>query len=317
MNLPADPSTSPSGYQRWSLELPAELEDPLAAELWGCGTLGIEVREKAPGRIAVDAYFPDPPPAALDGFDLESWHRRGVERLAVDPFAARDWLAEYRAVSVPIEVGRRFRIDPRDVDDGAAVGAEVEAAAPTPGPDGRYTLRIPARSAFGTGSHESTRLALRWLEELDLAGRSVLDVGCGSGVLAFAAELLGAARVVGFDADPQAALLAAQNARWNGLSARFFAGRVAALRAAAPCGGAFDVALVNVLPERIAGELPALLRRLHPGARVVSSGNLAERRGELLGRLAGLGLELEGELVEGEWVAFLLRSAADDAGGER
>jgi len=317
MNLPADPPTGSSGYQRWHLELPAELEDLLAAELWGRGSLGIQVREKAAGRVAFDAYFPDPPPASLGGFDLESWHRRGVERLGVDPFAARDWLAEYRAASKPIEVGRRFRIDPRDVDD----GAEVEAA-PTPGPDGRHTLRIPARSAFGTGSHESTRLALRWLEELDLAGRSVLDVGCGSGVLAFAAELLGAARVVGFDVDPQAALLAAQNARRNRLAARFFAGRVTALGAAGGVGGAgsdgaFDVGLVNVLPERIAGELPALLRRLRPGARVVSSGNLVERRGELLASFAGLGLEPEGELVEGEWVAFLLRSTAGDAGGKR
>lgn len=277
------------GTTRWRLELPEELEEILTAELWANGCLGIETKPAGPGRVRFEVYFSHPLPAAARGFDRERWRHRGVELVSAGHFAERDWLAGYRQRARPIELGRGFRVD---VGDRPAPAAD----------DGRVALGIPAQTAFGTGSHESTRLAVRWLEALDLAGLDVLDVGAGSGILSFVAEHLGARRVVGFDLDAQAVCIARSNARRNALVPRLFAGRLAALRPVP----AFDLALVNILPERVVGELPRLLAVLRQGGRVVSSGNLSDRREELLGAFAATGLDYLGEKRENEWVAFLL-----------
>jgi ribosomal protein L11 methyltransferase len=289
-------------FQRFEFALPAEYEEPFTAELWTRGILGCELRDAEPGWLRIVAWFPDPLPTTVDAqggwLAEERWEEHGVRQLSCSASEEQDWLAGYRAEAAPVEVGRRFRIDPRDL-------AEIDADLPE---EDRITLHIPAQTAFGTGSHESTRLAIRWLEELDLADLTVLDVGTGSGILAFVAEHCGARRVVGFDLDAQAVCIARANARWNGLHPHLFAGRLAALRAAPH----FDLALVNILPERILDEIPTLLRVLRPRssrgmrARVISSGNLVERRDELLARFAVHGLHSVGELVENEWMSFLL-----------
>jgi ribosomal protein L11 methyltransferase len=292
--------------RRWLLTLPAEAEEALCDELWDLGCLGLQLLadddtppdqlERA-GRLRLEAYFPDPLPEAAV-FDVERWWERGVEWVADEPFTPRDYLADYRASATPFSLGRRFRVDPGEPPEG------LTHTAPEPDVESRWLLRLPARTAFGTGSHESTRLALRLLENLPLEGRRVLDVGTGSGILAFACRLLGAGLVAGYDIDLETCLIARQNMDLNGLPFPLFAGPRGALVAGAP----FDVLLVNVLPERIAEDLPHLVRHLRPGGSLVSSGNLVTRRNELLARFGELGLALHSELEEGEWVAFHLVS---------
>ena len=218
-------------------------------------------------------------------------------------FDDQDWLAVYRKSAEPIDVGERFRLDPREPgDEASATHPSVE--------DGRFVLKLPARTAFGTGSHESTRLVLRCLEALRnsgrLEGRSVLDVGTGSGVLAFASMLLGSGPVLGYDLDPEALWMAGINGGLNGLAPQLFAGRPNAL---AP-STRFEVLLVNVLPERIRGDLPGLVDHLAPDGVLISSGNLVTQRSTLLDRFADLGLEATDELVENEWVAWILEPRA-------
>lgn len=284
-----------TAYRVKTYLVPQSHEDALTAELWARGVLGCEIgqEEDAEGRLRLDAYFPDPLPPEMATWDLSEWRSKGVSALAETALEDRDWLEEYRSAAKPIEVGHRFVVDPRDEDD-----------PPPDDPSGRFLLRIPARTAFGTGSHESTRLAVEWLEELELTGLDVLDVGTGSGILCFVALRLGARRAVGFDVDPPSALVARQNGRLNDARPLLYAGRLAALRDRP----AFDLALVNVLPERILDDVPELLKVLRPRARVVSSGNLTSRRRELLDRFASLGLASIGEKRDGDWTAFLLRS---------
>ena len=292
-------------YWTWRFVIPASLEEELSATLWGFGPLGLssDPEPDASGRVSLLAYFSDPPPEeALRVFDWGPWLARGVELQGEERHAEEDWLASYREAAQPIDIGRRFRIDPGEPD-----------AKPPEIPEGRLLLRIPARTAFGTGSHESTRLMLRWLEELEsgdslknssfLKDSTVLDVGTGSGILAFAALALGARRVVGYDFDPEAVLMARAYAQLNGYAPALFAGRPKALTE----GPLFDLLLVNILPERICDEYPALLERLRSDGRVISSGNLVEQREALLERYAAWGLSLEGEKTEGEWTSFLLR----------
>jgi ribosomal protein L11 methyltransferase len=289
-------STEPHRWARWRFRVPEELEEILAAELWACGSLGMESRAAPPDGVFLEAYFAAPPPQAAAAFDAAAWRRRGVELVGREPFAERDWLSSYRRGVEPLDVGERFRVDQR------LQPAASATVAPAGDEDGRFVLRIPAQTAFGTGSHESTRLVLRWLEALDLDGLEVLDVGTGSGILAFAAELLGARRVVAFDRDSQAVCIARRNAAQNGRTPRLFSGRLAALRPRP----LFDLALVNILPEHVLGEMSQLVPLLRPGARVVSSGHLLRWRERLLDQLAALGFSCLGEKTENDWVAFLL-----------
>ena len=288
--------------RRWLLTLPAEAEEDLCAELWALGCLGLQLLadddtppdqlERA-GRLRLEAYFPDPLPETA-GFDVERWHPRGVERLADESFTPRDYLEEYRATAAPFDLGRRFRIDPGEPPEG------LLGTPPEPDDSGRWLLRLPARTAFGTGSHESTRLTLQILEDVPLEGLRVLDVGTGSGILAFACQLLGVRWVTGYDIDLETCLIARQNMDLNGLHFPLFAGPRKALAAGSP----FDLLLINVLPERIANDLPHLMLHLRPGGSLISSGNLVSRRDELLQHFQAFGLNLHSELEEGEWIAF-------------
>ena len=297
--------------------LSAEIEEAFIAELWEAGTLGVEHEGAIGGRQRLRAYFPadgaadsgaapDPIGAASlhSGAVPASWAEQGVEMVGEELVPETDWLAVYREQAQPFPVGRTFSIDPRDplaLDGGQA--AAMEPAVPA----GRTLLRVPARAAFGIGSHESTALAIDLLEGLDLGGARVLDVGTGTGILALAALHRGAASAVGFDLDLAAPFHARDNARANGCRLRLFAGRLAAL-----CFSTFfDVALVNVVPEQILPELPDLARHLAPAGAMILSGILAERGGEVLAAAGALGLRETARRSSGEWVAFQLAPVVD------
>ena len=268
-------------YLRRSFVVPSEREEDVAAELWAAGTLGLEVKSEPDGRVRIEAYFEMGAPAVELGGAGE------------EVVPETDWFAAYREQARPFPVGRGFFVDPREPEEG-----RVEA------PEGRRLLRLPARGAFGIGSHESTRLAIELLEELPVEGRTVLDVGTGTGILAFAALERGAQRVVGYDNDPAAPFYARDNARLNGFGLGLFAGGAAALGE----GARFDLALANVVPEQILPDLPAIARRVEGG--MVLSGILAERGEEMVEAAGGLGFMERARRTAGEWIAFYVERRA-------
>jgi ribosomal protein L11 methyltransferase len=263
--------------------LSPDLEDALVAELWLAGTQGVQSSEGPDGRLRVEAYFSAGPAAA--GCDLPP----GIELVADEILPDADWLAAWRERARPFAVGGTLFVDPREPGE-----EKIEV------PAGRRLLRLPARAAFGTGGHESTSLALELMERMDLRGLRVLDVGTGTGVLAFAALLFGARSAVGFDMDVAAPVHARDNSSLNGLRPLWYAGRAEAIRDSPR----FDVALINVVPEQILPEMPHLMRLLRPGAEAVFSGILAERGREVLQRLAELGFVAGTGREAGDWVAF-------------
>src|SRR5690606_37330419 len=209
---------SESSHDEVLIEVSEAAEEAAVAQLWALGCEGSWSEPAArDGWVRVHAFF------AADGATRELVVARLAELGEVDVVgvarvAPFDWSAQWRRSAEPIEVGERFVVDPREP------GSEppVEVA------DGRLLLRLPVRTAFGSGSHESTRLAVALLEREPLAGRRVLDVGTGSGILAFAALRLGAASVTALDLDPAAALLLPDYQRLNGLRFPAVVGTVAA-----------------------------------------------------------------------------------------
>ena len=148
-----------------------------------------------------------------------------------------------------------------------------------PHPDA-INLVLDPGLAFGTGSHPTTRMCLQWLVRERPAG-TVLDYGCGSGILAIAASKLGSCEVVGVDIDPQAVRSAHDNAEVNNVQAAFFD---ASQTLAAPYDTQkYDVVLANILANPLRVLAPALTARLKPGATLVLAGLLAEQAEELIG----------------------------------
>jgi ribosomal protein L11 methyltransferase len=138
--------------------------------------------------------------------------------------------------------------------------------------DGDITVELDPGLAFGTGTHATTALCLEWLDSLDLAGRRVIDVGCGSGILAVAALKLGAAHAVAIDHDPQALLATRENAARNGVADRL---TVVGADAAPPEPA--DVVVANILAGTLIELAPRILALVRPGGRLALSGILAEQ----------------------------------------
>ena len=314
-------------YLRRDYTATAEAVDVAVAVLWETGTLGVEEKEERAGGAEASrelvAWFSE------DGATADIELPPGVELVEERWVEAEDWMAAYRAASQPLAIGERLWVDPREpsaaetaVARAAASarqaassippfasrfrGMERHCALTTAGvPAGRTLVRVPARSAFGTGSHASTRLVLRLLERLPRAGATVLDVGTGSGILAIAAVALGARRAAAFDVDLAAALLAGQHARLNGMSARIccWAGGIDALRP----GTQFDVVVANALPHELQREQPRIAGAVRPGGDLLVSGIPADERKEVVASwLQRRELRPSAELIEEEWAACCL-----------
>lgn len=241
--------------------LPGDAEDALASLLEHLPVLGCQV-ENVGRELQATVFLAEGSREAVAQV-RDGLVGLGARQIGVGQFADQDWLAEYRRHSTPLEIGTRFWVDPH-------------AAAPTAPPPGRIHLVVEPRQAFGTGSHESTKLILLVLERLQVAGRRVLDVGTGSGILALAARALGARFVVGFDIDCDAVCVAHQtvDVQPEPLPVALYAGSTAALR----CAPAFDLILVNMIPAESGPLLDDLRGVIAADGQFVLSGLMCDQR---------------------------------------
>jgi ribosomal protein L11 methyltransferase len=231
----------------------------------------------------------DTDPAALAAAAARAAGLPGVPRYTVARVADDDWVRRTQAQFAPLEIADRLWIVPSWHEP-----PEADAIA----------IRLDPGLAFGTGSHPTTRLALRFLarslrDDRPGAALRVLDYGCGSGILAIAAAKLGAAEVDAVDVDPQAIAAAARNALANNVK----------LRACAPESlppGEYDLVVANILANPLIVLAPLLVARLRPRARLALSGILAAQAAEVIAAYAPqvpLGVTEEEDgwvLLEGE-----------------
>ncbi|MDH5254588.1 MAG: 50S ribosomal protein L11 methyltransferase [Gammaproteobacteria bacterium] len=180
--------------------------------------------------------------------------------------ADRDWDAEWRKTLKPLRFGRRLWVCP--------VGQDC------PDPAG-ISLRLEPGLAFGTGTHPTTAMCLAWLDGQELRGARLLDYGCGSGVLAIAALVLGARAAVAVDIDPQALIATRDNASRNGCTDLLTSGLPADVLPASRTER-FDVLVANILSGPLVRLAPGLRRFAGPATGVALSGILADQAAEVM-----------------------------------
>ena len=291
------PVVQPHGYVEARFEVGEEWFDLLAAALQECGCLGIEYRDgSAPERLLVLAYFHEDAPSGSLVERLLMWLRaHEAAEVHVGRVQEQNWHSLWRGTYRPVEV------------DSGIVVLPSWSRARYPG---RLQVKIKPDFAFGTGSHETTRLCLEALQAAPLSGRRVADVGTGSGILAIAAAKLGARSVYACDPDPWALVNARHNIRLNRVTDRveLVAGDLAGLPACR-----FDAIVANLVLEPLRAGVRPLARACRRGASVWVSGLVKGQERAWVKLAAREGLVLESERTKNDWLLLHLR--ARTAGG--
>ena len=202
--------------------------------------------------------------ADMDILRVALQNELGIAQLpahSVEALEDRAWEREWLRDFGPMRFGRRLWVCP--------AGHEAPE-------DGAVIIRLDPGLAFGTGTHPTTALCLEWLDEIGVDGKTVLDYGCGSGILAIAALKLGAACATGMDIDPQAIIASRQNAADNGV-----AGGLTLVDSDAGIEGQFDLVIANILAGPLVEFADSITARLARGGMLALSGVLCEQAHEV------------------------------------
>ena len=255
--------------------------EPLADALLEAGALSVSIEDADAGTPEETPQFGEPGSVTIPGWArsrvvvlLDTGEDVGALLTAcvtaaglpklppytVETVEEQNWVELTQSQFEPIRVSARLWI--------------VPSWHSAPDPEAIVLILDPGM-AFGTGTHPTTRLCLEWLERHTTSGVSLLDYGCGSGILGIAAAKLGANEVVGIDIDPQAVTAARGNAERNGVLAHFNS-------AAEEVSGQFHLVVANILSNPLKALAPAICAHVRPGGKLALSGILVEQTDELI-----------------------------------
>jgi ribosomal protein L11 methyltransferase len=264
-----------------TIDADAKSAHALSDALLNAGALSVDLSDAAAGSAAEQAIYGEPsspqeavwPHARLTAlFPEEADVRRAlaqacaeaglaaIEPRLIETVAEQDWVRKTQQQFTPVQISSRLWIVPS------------WHAAPD---SGAINVVLDPGLAFGTGTHPTTQLVLRWLERTVRGGESLVDYGCGSGILAIAALKLGARIAHGIDVDPQALLAARHNAVQNQVQLHLAAGTDASI-------GPADIVVANILAHPLIVLGPLLARHARPGGMLALSGILADQAPEVL-----------------------------------
>ena len=281
-------------YRELVFTVAAETAEPLGDALLELGALSVTVEDDAAGGYDENPLYGEPGLSP----EVQAWDRSAVTalfnpdldnsdspdfvgQLLSDLLEAgfhltppqekiveeQDWVRLTQSQFAPIQIGKRIWVVPSWHD--------------APSDPNAICLAVDPGLAFGTGSHPTTHLCLLWLEEHSaLKNQSLLDYGCGSGILAIAAAKLGCNPVVGTDIDPQAMVAARSNAEINQTTIRFVLPNEGAPELAAETK--YDIVMANILANPLQVLAPALVNKMKPGGQIVLSGVLARQADEVI-----------------------------------
>lgn len=278
-----------------TLKLNAEDQAHIEAVLEDVGALSITLLDAEDHPILEPAPGETPlwPTIALAALFESTVDRRGMlhvlgellpeltpESVGFREVEDQDWTRVWMDQFQPMQFGRRLWIYPSTIEPPDDTDAVI--------------VRLDPGLAFGTGTHPTTALCLEWLDAIDLRDKSVIDYGCGSGVLAIAAIKLGAAQVIGVDNDPQAIAASHDNAQRNGV-----AEQLVVCEPAAFSGASVDVVVANILAGPLMELAPRIAALVKPAGDIALSGILREQGEEVRARYA-------------EWFENLVITARED-----
>jgi ribosomal protein L11 methyltransferase len=309
------------GWTEVVIEIAREHAEGLSDALMEAGALSVSVEDADEGTEAEKPLFGEPgmePKEAAwehsrvvaltdidaDQFAIVQEAANAIKLPVVPSFTTRavadaDWVRLTQSQFEPIHIGKNIWVVPswHEAPDPSALILEVD-----PG------------LAFGTGSHPTTRLCMEWLEAHPAPGNTVLDYGCGSGILAMVAKKLGAGDVAGVDIDPQAIESAKLNAERNHCAIDFY---VPDDFNASPRGAQrFDIVVANILSSPLKLMAPMLSGRVAPAGALVLSGVLARQADDVIAAYAPY-ITLSTWAERDGWIALAGRLAAPEASGAR
>lgn len=274
------------GWLSVSVETSADRAEAFSGALMEAGAVSASIEDADAGTADETPQFGEPTQAAsklwprcrvvalFDAADRLALSKRIDEAAAaaglpemppafvIEEVAEQDWVRAAQGQFDPIRVTDRLWIVP----------SWHKAPAP-----GAINIELDPGMAFGTGSHPTTRLCLEWLCETVRAGSTVLDFGCGSGILAIAAARLGAAVALGVDIDEHAVEAAQENATRNGVS-----GIVHVRHSSAPLEANFDLVVANILTNPLCVLASTIASRIAPGGHVALSGILEQQAAQVI-----------------------------------
>jgi ribosomal protein L11 methyltransferase len=269
-------------------DIPHETLEQCESLLHDASASGLEVRDgpstmpnvraPAPGEAIVVAYFEKKAQALKARKALEQ--KLQTVRCAVEPVEERDWSQEWKTRIKSVDVGRLW----------------VGPPWMTP-PQGKVSITIEPKMAFGTGDHPTTTLCLEAVDDFMAAHpkASMLDVGTGTGVLAFAAKKLGAMRVVALDNDPVSVELAKEAAQENALE-----GIDISAKPLTRISGQFDLVVANILANTLVELAPLIVPKVKE--RLILAGVLVPQAEHVSAAYVARGLTARAPKVMGEWI---------------
>ena len=245
-------------------------------------------------RIAVSIFVPEEKPIAeFRAFLQDRFRALELEVLIeAEGVSEDDWAENWKKYYKPIHLGRVTVVPAWE---------KYEAA------EGEIIVRMDPGMAFGTGTHETTRLVMRILQDVIEGGERVLDVGTGSGILSICASKLGAGDIYAYDIDPVAVRVAKENAEADGC--RNITVGVSDLLAGVDRAEKYGVCVANIVADIILRMLPDIGELLLPGAPLILSGIIAPRKEDVIAAAKAEGFVVEREENENDWVALLVRRA--------
>lgn len=257
------------------------------------------LKDKDRSKGVVHIYLePGENPAEAVAFLQEQYAAAGIPtELTVVPCRNEDWQDNWKQFFKPTEVGQKLLIQPVWEEVGGPTSVEPATS--------RKVLYLEPGLAFGTGTHETTRLCLQTLEETIEGGETVLDLGCGSGILSIAALLFGASRAEGVDIDELAVKTAVENGKRNGFEAPVLTYHCGDM--AKQVSGTFDIVVANIVADIIVLFCETARNFMKDGSVFIVSGILNTREQDVLDAFAANGFTVVSRKADGEWLCFTVR----------